>query len=347
MVSMRATPSVSVVIPNYNGAAFLETCLASLARQTCSPLEILLVDNASQDDSLEITRRVIPSAVILGQKQNLGFAAAVNAGIRAARGEWIAVLNNDTEVSDGWLETAAAALDRHPEAAFVACRIMEFEDRNRLYSAGDCFLRTGIGYRRGQEQRDAPMYREEIEIFSAGGCAALYRKSVLDELQGFDGKLFAYLEDVDLGLRLQAAGYRGYYAPQSAVFHRGGGTSGGEISPLAVRLRTRNSILLLMQSLPARILWRCLPMILVGQASWLVRVAKWGRLGSYLRGLAGVVPLIPAAMKHRSRIRPAWKAAPGRLWKAILQSETLARKDFPRNGSEPRSTFLTWYFRWF
>ena len=344
---MRATPSVSVVIPNYNGAAFLETCLTSLARQTCSPLEILLVDNASQDDSLEITRRVIPSAVILGQKQNLGFAAAVNAGIKAARGEWIAVLNNDTEVSDGWLETAADVLDRHPEAAFLACRILEFEDRNRLYSAGDCFLRTGVGYRRGQEQRDAPMYREEIEIFSAGGCAALYRKSVLDELQGFDGKLFAYLEDVDLGLRLQAAGYRGYYAPQSTVFHRGGATSGGEISPLAVRLRTRNSILLLMQSLPARILWRCLPMILAGQASWLFRVVKWGRLGSYLRGLAGIVPLIPAAMKHRRRIRPAWKAAPERLWKAILQSETLARTDFPKNGSEPRSIFLTWYFRWF
>jgi GT2 family glycosyltransferase len=347
MVSMRATLSVSVVIPNYNGAAFLEPCLTSLARQTCSPLEILLVDNASDDASLEIVRRVIPSAVILGQGKNLGFAAAVNAGIRAARGEWIAVLNNDTEVSDGWLETAADALARHPEAAFLACRILEFEDRDRLYSAGDCFLRIGVGYRRGQEMRDAPMYREEIEIFSAGGCAALYRKSVLDELQGFDGKLFAYLEDVDLGLRLQASGYHGYYVPQSAVFHRGGATSGGEISPLAVRLRTRNSLLLLIQSLPARILWRCLPMILLGQASWLARVVSWGRLDSYLRGLAGVFPLIPAAIKHRRRIRPAWKAAPGRLWQAILRSETMAREDFLRDGIERRSMFLTWYFRWF
>jgi GT2 family glycosyltransferase len=191
------------------------------------------------------------------------------------------------------------------------------------------------------------MYHEEVEIFSAGGCAALYRKSALDELQGFDAKLFAYLEDVDLGLRLQAAGYRGYYAPQSAVFHRGGGTSGGEFSPLVVRLRTRNSLLLLIQSLPAGILWRCLPMILLGQASWLSRVVRAGRLGSYLRGLAGVVPLIPSAMKRRRRIRPVWKAAPGRLWKSILQSETLARKDFPRNGSQPNSNFLTWYFRTF
>jgi GT2 family glycosyltransferase len=344
---MRATPSVSVVIPNYNGAAFLKTCLASLARQTRAPLEILLVDNASEDDSVEVARRIIPSAVILGQNRNLGFAGAVNAGIRAARGDWIAVLNNDTEVTDGWLETAADALARHPEAAFIACRILEFENRNRLYSAGDCFLRTGVGYRRGQELRDAPMYREEIEIFSAGGCAALYRKSVLEELQGFDSKLFAYLEDVDLGLRLQAAGYRGYYAPQSAVFHRGGGTSGGESSPLAVRLRTRNSLLLLMQSLPAGILFRCLPMIVAGQASWLARVLAWRRLGSYLRGVAGVVPLIPAALKHRRTIRPVWKAAPERLWRAILESETIARKDFVSNGNEPRSTFLTWYFRWF
>jgi len=339
-------PLISIVIPNYNGAACLETCLRSLLGQSDPRQELLVVDNASRDHSIELIRRLAPQARILPQPANLGFAAAVNHGIREARGEWVAVLNNDTEVGAGWLAACLEAIGRHPDASFLACRILDLQDRSRVYSAGDCFLRAGLGYRRGQEQPDGVEYGREIPIFSACGCAALYRKAALEVAHGYDELFFAYLEDVDLGLRLQAAGAAGYYVPGALVYHLGGATSGGEFAPLAVRLRTRNAILLLLKSIPGQILLRCAPMILAGQASWFGRAIARGRLLSYLRGLAAVFPLLPAMLEKRRALRPLWKNSIPRLWSSILESENIARRDF-LPSRKARSRFLAWYFRRF
>ncbi len=337
---------MSIVIPNYNGAACLEPCLRSLLHQSYEQAEILVVDNASRDHSLEMVRRVAPQARILLQTTNLGFAAAVNRGIEAARGDWIAILNNDTEAARDWLAECHAAVERHPDASFLACRILDIHRRDHIYSAGDCFLRAGIGYRRGQEKADCEEYRDERQIFSACGCAALYRREAIEAACGYDERFFAYLEDVDLGLRLQVAGACGYYVPTAIIYHQGGATSGGEFAPLAVRLRTRNAILVLLKSVPGRILWRCWPMILAGQAAWLGRAAANLRLLSYLRGLAGVVPLAPAMIRARSSLRRQWRYSADRLWRAILESENLARRDFQRPGLQA-SHFLSWYFRIF
>jgi GT2 family glycosyltransferase len=339
-------PLITIVIPNYNGAACLEVCLRSLAQQTGPQSEVLVVDNASRDNSIEVIRRVAPQAGILLQERNSGFAAAVNRGVKAARGTWIAVLNNDTEVAADWLAECAAAIARHPEASFLACRILDYRSRTRIYSAGDCFLRAGIGYRRGQEQPDSEEFRREIPIFSACGCAALYRKTVLEAAGGYDENFFAYLEDVELGLRLQASGAIGFYTPGARVYHLGGGTSGGEFAPLVVRLGTRNAILLLLKSVPGRILLRCFPMIMTGQVFWLGRMAVHGKLPSYLRGLAGVIPLVPAMLRSRRALRPHWKTSRQRLWRSILESENLARRDFSPRGARV-SRFLAWYFRLF
>ncbi len=346
MTPLPGSPHISVVIPNYNGAACLEDCLQSLMRQVDARAEVLVVDNASRDASVEIVRRLAPQARILPQEQNLGFAAAINLGVRSARGEWIAVLNNDTEVAPDWLAECLAAIERHPDASFLACRILDYRNRDRIYSAGDCFLRAGIGYRRGQEQPDGPEYQREVPVFAACGCAGLYRRTVLEAAGGYDERFFAYLEDVDLGLRLQAGGALGYYVPQARVFHLGGATSGGEFAPLAVRLRTRNALLLLIRSVPGSILFRCLPMILAGQISWLGRAAFHGRLWSYLRGLAGALILSPLMFRSRRDMRRLWRQAGNRLWLSILESENLARRDFAPEGTRT-SHFLAWYFRMF
>jgi len=338
------SPRISVVIPNYNGAACLENCLRSLVQQSYGPMEIIVVDNASRDPSLAGVGRIAPRARILALNENAGFAGAVNRGVEAAGGQWIAVLNNDTEAAPDWLAECARAIERHPEAAFFACRILDYRRRDRIYSAGDCFLRFGIGYRRGQEQRDGADYAGEIPVFGACGCAALLRKSTLEAARGYDENFFAYLEDVDLALRLQAAGARGYYLPAATVYHVGGATSGGEFAPLAVRLRTRNALLLLCKSIPVSILMRCAPFIVAGQASWLIRVIRHGRLLSYLRGLAGVIPLTPRMLAQRRALRPLWKKPGQHLWLAILESEELARHDFLQPGPG-QSRLLSWYFR--
>jgi GT2 family glycosyltransferase len=348
MNSSTNLPLISIVIPNYNGARFLESCLRSLQSQTCPMLEIIVADNASSDRSLEIAQAAAPRIKLVRNNRNLGFAGAVNAGILSARGGWVAVLNNDTEVPPNWLEECVRAIQNHPDATFFACRILDFANHTRVYSAGDCFLRAGIGYRRGQELPDRAEFHNECRIFSASGCAALYRRQTLQEMGGFDERFFAYLEDVDLGLRIQTAGHCGYYAARAEVFHHGGGTSGGEFSPLAVRLRTRNSLLLLLKSLPGTLLLRCWPMIAMAQLSWIMRALLHFRAGSYFRGLGEALLLAPAMIRERGKMQASWeKSSVQRLWQEILASESLAHEDFRVAGTESRSAFLRWYFRIF
>ncbi len=347
MNSMSNLPLISVVIPNHNGGGYLKPCLESLRGQTYERMEIIVVDNASADGSAEIVRTIVPQAAVLRSNRNLGFAGGVNRGIRAARGDWIAVLNNDTEAAPDWLEECARAVSNHPEADFLACRIKTSADPGRLYSAGDCFLRAGIGYRRGQEQPDREQFSRECEIFAPSGCAGLYSRRALLKTDGFDEKFFAYLEDVDLGLRLHAAGCGGLYVPGAVVYHRGAATSGGEFSSLSVRLRTRNALLLLFKSLPGKIIARCLPMILLAQAFWLARVLVRMRLLSYLQGAASAFLLFPAMMRARAVIRPRWRESGRSLWTEILKSESLAREDFVPEKTERVSLFLKCYFRWF
>lgn len=338
---------IAVIIPNFNGARYLGACLASLARQTCAPSEIWVVDNASTDNSLEVVAQVDAPIRVIPQKENLGFAAAANAGVRAAQSRWVAVLNNDTEAAPGWLAECVAATERYPEAAFLACRVLDFAARDRLYSAGDCFLRAGIGYRRGHGLPDCPEYHVDDETFSACGCAALYRKSVFEKAGGYDEDFFAYLEDVDLGFRLRAVGHRGYYVAAAEVYHHGGGTSGGEFSSLSVRLRTRNALLLVLKNYPLRFLRRCSPMILSLQLSWLARAVAHGKLLSYLRGFGGTLPLLPAALRARRTRGATTRDAADALWRAVTLSEGTARRDFARHPGSRASTFLHWYFRLF
>ncbi len=344
---MSSRPLISVVIPNRNGAAYLENCLRSLLAQNYPKIEIVVVDNASSDPSLKVVHKLAPSAVVLKQEQNLGFAGGANVGIQASTGEWIAVLNNDTEVSSNWLSECVRAIELHPDAAFLACRIVDFKNRNRIHSAGDCFLRCGIGYRRGQDRHDRDEYQKECQIFSASGCAALYRAPLLKEFGGYDQDFFAYLEDVELGLRLQAAGHRGYYVPAAVVYHHGAATSGGEFSPLSVRLRTRNSLYLLLKRMPSSILLRCLPMIGFAQVFWLARVVAQGKMLPYFHGLGEALLNLPRLIKQR-RTMGSHRRKPTRLlWDRIVESEALARQDFLATDSESHSRFLKWYFRLF
>lgn len=340
-------PLISVVIPNYNGAFYLETCLRSLTKQTYTGFEVIVVDNASEDESVRIAAKSVPGLVLLAMTQNLGFAGAVNEGIREAHGEWVAVLNNDTEADPEWLARCMAAAANHPEASFLACRIMDIARRDRIYGAGDCFLRAGIGYRLGQEIADRGEYHTEREVFSPCGCAALYRRSVLREMGGFDERFFAYLEDVELGLRMQAAAHRGWYVPDALVYHCGGATSGGEFSPLAVQLRTRNALLLLAKTLPGEMIRRCAFPILFAQLFWFLRVIAHGRLWSFLRGLSGAARLAPVLLREKKESRRTEGDSDSRLWDAILLSESMARADVAMRPKDRPSIFLKWYFRLF
>ena len=219
----------SVIIPSGNGRAHLPVCLAALRRQTFDDFEVVLVDNNSSDDSIPFVRREFPEVQVVALPYNGVFAGTVNAGIRRGGGEIVVLLNNDTEVEPDWLAELVGALDREPEASMAASKMLLFDRRDTLHSAGDFYGLDGVPGSRGVWQRDQGQYDRDRWVFGPCGGAAAYRRSMLGDVGLFDEDLVAYCEDVDLNLRAQAAGHRCVFAPRARVYHRLSATGGGEL----------------------------------------------------------------------------------------------------------------------
>jgi len=303
----KARSSISVVIPNWNGAAHLPTCLESLRRQTYQALEIIVADNGSTDDSLAMLTRDYPEVIAIPLGENRGFAGACNTGIEAAHGDIIVLLNNDTEATPQWLEEVTAAFGRHPEAGLVASRMLLFDRRNTLHTAGDFYRVNGIPGNRGVWQEDRGQYDVEEYVFSACGGTAAYRRSMLEQIGLLDEDFFFSCEDVDLAWRAQLAGWRCVYAPRAVVYHKLGATGGGRTASF---YDGRNTIYLLIKDYPSdlwRTYWRD---ILRAQWSitydalraWRGRAAR-ARLRGQLAGIASIPRLLGKRRQiQRSRI---------------------------------------------
>jgi GT2 family glycosyltransferase len=243
---------LSVIIPNWNGLRLLPTCLSGLRAQTFRDFETLVVDNGSTDGSREFLACEFPEARVLALETNHGFAPAVNEGIRAARGEVVVLLNNDTEADPHWLAEIARALDENPRAGMVACKLRLFDQRDHLHSAGDFCRVDGIPGNRGVWEQDRGQYDDARGVFGACGGAAAYRKTMLAEIGGFDEALGSYCEDVDLNWRVRLAGYEVAYAPGAIVYHMVSATGGGAISSFFVG---RNFLWVIAKNYP-RGLWK-------------------------------------------------------------------------------------------
>ncbi len=290
-------PSVSVVIPNWNGRRWLPACLDAIARQDLAPAEVVVVDNGSTDGSLAYLAAERPGVAVLSLARNTGFAHAANRGIAAARGELVALVNTDVELGADWLARMVRALGSDPSAAAVAGKMLSLEDPSIVYDAGDVLRRDGVCEQRGRFGRDDGRWEEPGEVFGACAGAALYRRDVLLGLGGFDERYFAYLEDVDLSLRLRLAGWSCRYEPVVAL-HAGGGSS-HQLPGGHEYLVTRNTIVLVAKAFPAR--W--LPQVAYRQAGWAWHAARERRLAAHLRAMAAALPMLPAALRERRRLR--------------------------------------------
>ncbi len=245
-------PLFSVVIPNWNGKKFLQTCLDALAAQTYPQLEVIIVDNASQDGSQDYIRTYYPQVRLVELPENRGFTGACNAGMQAAQGEYICLLNNDTEVDPQWAAALVDAFARHPEAGSVASKMLLFDRRDYIHTTGDFFTLDGRAGNRGVWQRDEGQYEQEEYVFSACGGSAVYRRQMLDQIGLLDDDFFFSGEDVDLGWRAQLAGWRCLYTPRAIVYHHLSATGGGVT---ASYYDGRNLIFILAKNYPAA-LWR-------------------------------------------------------------------------------------------
>ncbi|HEX9925911.1 MAG TPA: glycosyltransferase family 2 protein [Anaerolineae bacterium] len=289
---MSNHPLCSIIIPNYNGARFLPACFNALRTQTYPDLEIIMVDDGSTDESVSLTRRDFPEVKVIELKQNQGFIRAVNRGIEQATGPIIALLNNDTEVTPGWTQALVEALRHHPEAGMAASKLLLYDRRDVLHSAGDGFGADGIPINRGVWQKDEGQFDGDTYIFGGCGGAVAYRRAMLDDIGLFDEDLFMYLEDVDLSWRAQLAGYRIVFVPEAVVYHHVSATGGGV---LASFYTGRNIIYILAKNLPAHLFRRHWPTIITAQfkiaaaalRAWRGEAAR-ARLRGQLAGLWGL-----------------------------------------------------------
>jgi len=253
-------PLVSVIIVNYNGLRFLKTCLDSIALQNYDQVETIFVDNGSTDGSVDLVKLRYPWVRVIQNNANLGFAAGNNIGIKAASGQLIATLNNDTEAEPGWITALVAAM-RQDGIGMCASKILYMNDRGRIDSTGIEISRSGACWDRGMLQPDDGRFDSKCEVFGPCAGAAMYRKQMMDESGLFDGDFFAYMEDVDLAFRGQMAGWKCLYVPDAVVYHYHGGTA-GYMSDFSIYYGNRNIIWNVFKNYPASLLATSLPFII-------------------------------------------------------------------------------------
>lgn len=246
---------VDLIIPTYNGTVYLLACLRSLVSSSFTDFNLIVFDDGSDEPVNREVHELYPDATIIRVAQNEGLTRAFNTAIDSSSAEYVVLLNNDTEVDPDWLGELVSCADRHTDAGSVASKLRLASDRDKLHSAGDTYSVRGMPGNRGVWLDDFGQYDIEGEIFSACAGAALYRRGALEKIRLPNGdlcdtRLFMYCEDVDLGWRLQCAGYPCVFAPGAIVYHHLSATGGGKLASYYV---SRNVWLVLARSVPSPI----------------------------------------------------------------------------------------------
>ncbi len=297
---------IDIIIPNYNGVALLPPCLDSLRAQTRRDFLVTVVDDGSSDDSLALLSSRYPEVAQLPLPHNRGLATAVNVALRATSAPIVVLLNNDTEADPHWLAALVGALERYPAYSFAASKLLLYNRRDHIHSAGDYYGDDGVPGSRGVWQRDRGQYDAMAEIHGPCAAAAAYRRAALDALSVdgcvFDEDLVMYCEDVDLNLRARAHGYRTLFVPTAVVYHRLSATGGGA---LASYYCGRNFALVWAKNMPAPHVRQHWPALLRSQLGfalhslWHIREPA---ARARLRGQAAALRALPRFIRKRGTI---------------------------------------------
>ena len=254
---------VSVVIPNYNGSKYLPECLNALLKQTFTNFETILVDNGSEDDSVRIIQTDFSWVKLIRLPENLGFCKAVNEGIYASKAPYVILLNNDTKVDENFVAELLAGIKRSKKRFSCQAKMIQYGNHQLMDDAGNYYNALGWAFARGKG-KSVEKYDKEKKVFSCCGGAAIYRKSVFQEIGYFDEAHFAYLEDADIGYRARIFGYQNVYTPKAKVYHVGSGTSGSRYNLFKVRYSSRNNVYLIYKNMPLVQKLINLPFLMIG-----------------------------------------------------------------------------------
>jgi GT2 family glycosyltransferase len=317
---------VSIIILNWNGLEHLKICLPSVIRQSYKNIEIIVVDNASTDGSSEYVRQNYDAVKLVCNSTNVGFSKGNNVGIQIASGKYIAVLNNDTELEPNWVGSLVEVAEEHPEAGMFACKILSYYDRNLIDCVGHLIYLDGLSRGRGRGEIDEGQYNLIDEVAFPSGCAALYRKEMLEQIGLFDERFFIYVEDSDLGMRGRLAGWKCLYVPNAIVYHKYSATMGG-YSPQKAFLIERNRLWFVVKNFPLtmimfsfyhtflRYLFQTYDALFgSGASSKLVsNESKWTAISVLFKAYCSALIGMPEMLKKRREIRKQKRVTNGEI----------------------------------
>lgn len=303
---------VSVIIPNYNGMKYMQTCLESLMHQTYGHVPVVVVDNGSADGSREFIKQNYPSVKVIALQENTGFCHAVNVGIQATETPYVILLNNDTEAAPDFVEKLLWGIKSRKKAFSCAAKMIQFHNRNQIDDAGNYYNALGWAFARGKG-RDVSLYERPGKIFASCAGAAVYRREVLDQIGLLDEEHFAYLEDIDLGYRARIQGYQNWYLPEAKVYHIGSGTSGSRYNLFKIRYSSRNNVYMIYKNMPFGQLILNFPLLAAGFLVKTVFFARKGYGKEYLAGIKNGFSISRKAKRSGKKVKFEFKNMPNYL----------------------------------
>lgn len=263
------SPLVSIIILCYNGSPHLKTCLDSIERLTYKNVEVILVDNASTDNSVNIVKSGYPWVKLILNDRNLGYTDGNNVGVSAASGKYIVLLNQDTEIDSRCLDNLVDVIERDKNIGICGCKILLYYNRRYFHHAGGEYNLIGMTLDRGRYELDVGQYNKIEDVTFVNGAAILIRRELIQRIGLFDSKFFAYNEDVDLCLRAWKCGYSVVYVPNAIVYHKLG-ASFGRLSPIAIFHANKNNLTILLKNIEFHDMLLFLPLALAYRMTLLI-----------------------------------------------------------------------------
>lgn len=319
----------TVVIPNYNGIKYIDSCLSSLYKAMDDEyrFEIIVVDNGSEDGSLEIVKDKYPDVRLIELGENTGFAYAVNQGIRESTTDYVLLLNNDVIVDDCMVQFLEEAMDEEKSAFSINALMLSMADNDIVDGAGDYYCALGWAFAFWKDKEAIKLKRglHRRRLFSCCAGASIYRKALFDEIGLFDEEHFAYLEDVDVGYRARLAGYSNLLEMSAMCEHAGSGSSGSRYNEFKIRLSSRNSTYLIRKNMPVLQRIINLPFFVIGFGIKVLFFAFKGYAGLYIKGLIEGIKLSNSEKGREHIVRFKLKYLPNyievqfELWGNIIR----------------------------
>lgn len=317
-------PVITVIVINWNGKHFLETCLSALRRQTFRDFETILVDNGSEDGSAEFVREYFPEVHVIALEHNVGFAAGNLVGYQHARGDWVVLLNNDTEADAKWLFALHEAAESFPEVGILACKMLYFDDRDRIDNCGFGLTAAGVTFDVGRGEKDGVKRGETCPVFGACGGAVAYRGRMLKDIGFLDPDFFMTYEDADLSFRARLRGYQCMFVAGAIVYHRYRATM-KNFPGRQVYYSQRNIEFLLLKNMPAGLILRYLPQRILYELGAGLYFMRLRAGGAFLKAKCDVIRQLPNILKKREEIQMLRTISNAQL-RAILRANSVGSK---------------------